>query len=72
MNEQININDYDSKAISDDQINNVLQTFANTSTSVSWSMLDAVVDKMNKKQKTRSTKFSPHEIDTILIRKKLF
>ena len=68
MSEQINIDICDSNATNDDQINNVLQTFANTSTSVSWSMLDAVVNKMNKKQKTHSTKFSPREIDTILIR----
>ena len=67
MSEQINIDICDSNAISDDQINNVLQTFANTSTSVSWSMLDAVVNKMNKNRKTHSTKFSPREIDTILI-----
>ena len=68
MSEQINIDICDSNATNDGQINNVLHTFANTSTSVSWSMLDAVVNKMNKKQKTNSTKFSPREIDTILIR----
>ena len=68
MSKHINIDICDSNATNDDQINNVLQTFANTSTSVSWSMLDAVVNKMNKKQKTHSTKFSPREIDTILIR----
>ena len=67
MSEQINIDICDSNATSDDQINNVLQTFANTSTSVSWSMLDAVVNKMNKNRKTHSTIFSPREIDTILI-----
>ena len=67
MSEQINIDICDSNATSDDHISNVLQTFANISTSVSWSMLDAVVNKMNKKQKTHSTKFSPREIDAILI-----
>ena len=67
MSEQIKINVCNFNATSDDEINNVLQAFSNTSTSVSWSMLDAVVNKMNKKRKTHSTKFSPREIDAILI-----
>ena len=67
MSEQIKINVCNFNATSDDEINNVLQAFSNTSTSVSWSMLDAVVNKMNKTQNNRPKKFSPREIDTILI-----